>query len=135
MGSSEKRSNIYRRTSLQKFSARRLIRAAIISCVSRLYCFLFFFSSRRRHTRLQGDWSSDVCSSDLQTDVSRYFHSTNREGGYSSTRSRRCSFKTKRTYLTNPWGPLRACSNRRLMPRSEERRVGKECRSRWSPYH
>src|SRR6266446_9530150 len=28
-------------------------------------CFIFFFSSRRRHTRLQGDWSSDVCSSDL----------------------------------------------------------------------
>src|SRR6478735_6708623 len=28
-----------------------------------IYCF--FFSSRRRHTRLQGDWSSDVCSSDL----------------------------------------------------------------------
>src|SRR5256885_11847864 len=28
--------------------------------------FYFFFSSRRRHTRLQGDWSSDVCSSDLQ---------------------------------------------------------------------
>src|ERR1039457_2113729 len=26
----------------------------------------FFFSSRRRHTRLQGDWSSDVCSSDLR---------------------------------------------------------------------
>src|SRR5205807_3149603 len=26
---------------------------------------VFFFSSRRRHTRLQGDWSSDVCSSDL----------------------------------------------------------------------
>src|ERR1022692_5113582 len=30
-------------------------------------CLLFFFSSRRRHTRLQGDWSSDVCSSDLHT--------------------------------------------------------------------
>src|SRR5256885_9163782 len=28
--------------------------------------YLFFFSSRRRHTRLQGDWSSDVCSSDLE---------------------------------------------------------------------
>src|SRR3954464_14369213 len=27
--------------------------------------FLFFFSSRRRHTRLSFDWSSDVCSSDL----------------------------------------------------------------------
>src|SRR5256885_13034129 len=33
-------------------------------CV-RLSCVSFFFSSRRRHTRLQGDWSSDVCSSDL----------------------------------------------------------------------
>src|ERR1039457_3027495 len=33
-------------------------------------CF-FFFSSRRRHTRLQGDWSSDVCSSDLGT-LSRF---------------------------------------------------------------
>src|SRR3989454_9456474 len=29
---------------------------------------IFFFSSRRRHTRLQGDWSSDVCSSDLADD-------------------------------------------------------------------
>src|ERR1039457_1241638 len=28
---------------------------------------MLFFSSRRRHTRLQGDWSSDVCSSDLFT--------------------------------------------------------------------
>src|SRR5262249_59415055 len=28
--------------------------------------FFFFFSSRRRHTRLVSDWSSDVCSSDLQ---------------------------------------------------------------------
>src|SRR5205807_6322793 len=30
-----------------------------------LFLSSFFFSSRRRHTRLQGDWSSDVCSSDL----------------------------------------------------------------------
>src|SRR5438876_587710 len=29
------------------------------------YYFFFFFSSRRRHTRWTGDWSSDVCSSDL----------------------------------------------------------------------
>src|ERR1039457_6867750 len=34
---------------------------ASVMCV----LFVFFFSSRRRHTRLQGDWSSDVCSSDL----------------------------------------------------------------------
>src|SRR3989454_10512018 len=33
--------------------------------ISHSTCFFFFFSSRRRHTRLQGDWSSDVCSSDL----------------------------------------------------------------------
>src|SRR2546430_6723721 len=30
-----------------------------------VYCILFFFSSRRRHTRFDCDWSSDVCSSDL----------------------------------------------------------------------
>src|ERR1039457_1466837 len=33
------------------------------------YMLFFFFSSRRRHTRLQGDWSSDVCSSDLEMKV------------------------------------------------------------------
>src|SRR5205807_3541299 len=33
----------------------------------------FFFSSRRRHTRLQGDWSSDVCSSDLERESARFF--------------------------------------------------------------
>src|SRR5256885_4526405 len=32
---------------------------------------IFFFSSRRRHTRLQGDWSSDVCSSDLAGEQGR----------------------------------------------------------------
>src|SRR5256885_10576634 len=32
---------------------------------------VFFFSSRRRHTRLQGDWSSDVCSSDLPDRAAR----------------------------------------------------------------
>src|SRR5688500_20290875 len=31
----------------------------------------FFFSSRRRHTSLQGDWSSDVCSSDLSATARR----------------------------------------------------------------
>src|SRR3989454_1116506 len=34
--------------------------------VSACIMSVFFFSSRRRHTRLQGDWSSDVCSSDLR---------------------------------------------------------------------
>src|SRR2546426_7771791 len=35
------------------------------------FSIFFFFSSRRRHTRLQGDWSSDVCSSDLLSGASR----------------------------------------------------------------
>src|SRR5260370_18313803 len=32
----------------------------------KLICYVFFFSSRRRHTRFKCDWSSDVCSSDLK---------------------------------------------------------------------
>src|SRR5256886_7447496 len=35
------------------------------------YVFIFFFSSKRRHTRFDCDWSSDVCSSDLVTTMAR----------------------------------------------------------------
>src|SRR5699024_11700865 len=35
-------------------------------------CSLFFFSSRRRHTRSKRDWSSDVCSSDLMPIMMSY---------------------------------------------------------------
>src|SRR2546430_7257285 len=38
----------------------------LVGCVTiRRLCVFFFFSSRRRHTRFDCDWSSDVCSSDL----------------------------------------------------------------------
>src|SRR4051794_16111251 len=37
-----------------------------LSLLILIYSFFFFFSSRRRHTRWTGDWSSDVCSSDLR---------------------------------------------------------------------
>src|SRR5690349_14593947 len=37
-----------------------------ISVYHRTSIFIFFFSSRRRHTRSLRDWSSDVCSSDLR---------------------------------------------------------------------
>src|SRR2546430_12888954 len=40
------------------------VHARVISCCASV-C-LFFFSSRRRHTRFDCDWSSDVCSSDLE---------------------------------------------------------------------
>src|SRR2546426_12579329 len=40
--------------------------------VGLIFIVFFFFSSRRRHTRLQGDWSSDVCSSDLDAVLAAY---------------------------------------------------------------
>src|SRR5256885_11751051 len=96
---------------------------------------VFFFSSRRRHTRLQGDWSSDVCSSDLDLTA----HVERRLRG---PRTRRLIImliflwrRAKRASLPrgeHTAGPL-TDSDEDL--RSEERRVGKECRSRWSPYH
>src|SRR5205807_7462749 len=42
-----------------------IVPSALAALPAKLRRALFFFSSRRRHTRLQGDWSSDVCSSDL----------------------------------------------------------------------
>src|SRR5690348_17991822 len=90
--------------------------------------FFFFFSSRRRHTRWTGDWSSDVCSSDLMSpylELTEFSEIVNRlaikanEGGFEV----RCIM------------PRFGIINERRHRRSEERRVGKECRSRWSPYH
>src|SRR2546429_2541633 len=54
-------------TSVSKVSKRETtaIRSNMASNLSALSMFLFFFSSRRRHTRCSRDWSSDVCSSDL----------------------------------------------------------------------
>src|SRR5699024_11950884 len=43
----------------------RVGRCTCVCCVCPSLCF-FFFSSRRRHTRSKRDWSSDVCSSDLE---------------------------------------------------------------------
>src|SRR6266567_3409987 len=39
--------------------------------LTRLFMIKFFFSSRRRHTRFDCDWSSDVCSSDLLSGAAR----------------------------------------------------------------
>src|SRR5437764_13326484 len=65
----------------------------------------FFFSSRRRHTRYIGDWSSDVCSSDL----------------------------TSISPCRSPRQRPATCRHAAALSRSEERRVGKECRERRSP--
>src|SRR5438034_5515221 len=70
----------------------------------------FFFASRRRHTSALCDWSSDVCSSDLGLLPREY-----QEAG---------------PWLGTGARGLRAV-DRGHLARSEERRVGKECRSRW----
>src|SRR5438034_10379472 len=74
------------------------------------FAAFFFFSSRRRHTRSLCDWSSDVCSSDLL-----------REAGMEIER------------FVDPGLPLVSVDENLIVDcvqnRSEERRVGKECRS------
>src|SRR5699024_11719296 len=77
--------------------------------------YFFFFSSRRRHTRSKRDWSSDVCSSDLEHIVVK----TKKEKG-------RMQLDDKIQIIIG-WVSIMAA-----ILRSEERRVGKECRSRWS---
>src|SRR5438876_3149871 len=52
---------------------------------------VFFFSSRRRHTRWTGDWSSDVCSSDLNTRVTVATYQNAQLSNPSGQRSRRCN--------------------------------------------
>src|SRR6266487_4125522 len=55
-----------------------------------LFTFVFFFSSRRRHTRWTGDWSSDVCSSDLhRADAPRTGDRATHRGVHSSRRPAR----------------------------------------------
>src|SRR5258707_8048671 len=98
------------------------------------WALFFFFSSRRRHTRYWRDWSSDVCSSDL-----------GREGW--SVRVVARGSETLDTVVEHP-GQLAAQLQlplatlgpgtvpvEALWQRSEERRAGKECRSRGSPDH
>src|SRR3712207_7702827 len=89
----------------------------------------FFFSSRRRHTRYWRDWSSDVCSSDLRLPAPGAIERT--------------SFRVtvivpvynERHVVDASVRRLLGVSSPLIDSRSEERRVGKECRSRWSPYH
>src|SRR5205814_2942737 len=96
----------------------------------RLLSFVFFFSSRRRHTRCLSDWSSDVCSSDLAMRArgvrfGKALQMTN------VLRDVPRDLGAGRCYL-----PARDLAALGLTPadlfdaeRSEERRVGKECRS------
>src|SRR3712207_8885020 len=96
------------------------------------------FTSRRRHTRYWRDWSSDVCSSDL---VDR------RLAAVEPLEEARAGELDEVAVALVGLGQEREVVALHLLGlgldvvvdevdlRSEERRVGKECRSRWSPYH
>src|SRR3712207_8682964 len=96
----------------------------------------FFFSSRRRHTRYWRDWSSDVCSSDLQA-----IRRLGRIEIPLPTPALGSVGRLSRRFGFVDYSPeqMRFLNFGRVVDttvlRSEERRVGKECRSRWSPYH
>src|SRR5256885_12846467 len=98
-------------------------------------CRSFFFSSRRRHTRLQGDWSSDVCSSDLPSMHRRELTLLASRNALPPDFARIIKLIEDGRIDTRPWITHRADFDEMIGARSEERRVGKECRSRWSPYH
>src|SRR5690242_20849663 len=98
---------------------------------------IFFFSSRRGHTRLTCDWSSDVCSSDLQTVVTStqiiWPPRLSLIPGNHLQNQKSPSMRVWKT-LMFPSGCRSATwpkpySTRHLTWRSEERRVGKECRA------
>src|SRR3712207_8075302 len=92
---------------------------------------IFFFSSRRRHTRYWRDWSSDVCSSDLGVAplaalILAYAAAITSLGLALATwipRAGRAAALTVGLYTVTSLG------------RSAARRVGKERSSRWTPYH
>src|SRR3712207_7457597 len=98
---------------------------------------LFFFSSRRRHTKYWRDWSSDVCSSDLHLAGG----AIDDLGGGADIDAHR---QDGHGLHDDALGDLGAGADEAvvlddhrvgLQRRSEERRVGKECRSRWAPFH
>src|SRR2546422_8175851 len=124
---------------LLSYSACGSHRPECISDMSSFSCYCFFFlSSRRRHTRCSRDWSSDVCSSDLRrpgipsvqytdslTSSNQWndLTSTNGEGSLATVAVNDTNLSPSRRFY------------RLARQRSEERRVGKECRSRWAPDH
>src|SRR3546814_6998589 len=98
-----------------------------MACTQRcgFWCSLlfFFFKQKTAYEMRISDWSSDVCSSDLGL----------RPHGHGGGHTRAA------TTLVAPTGGAGEIEGHPPHPRSEERRVGKECvstcRSRWSPYH
>src|SRR4051812_50157356 len=92
----------------------------------------FFFSSRRRHTRLTCDWSSDVCSSDLPASR-RDLVAATRGGGGRVAGCRPSAYREGEGAGASRGGRAGGARRPAGRVRSEERRVGKEGRSRGAP--
>src|SRR5690606_41150945 len=97
--------------------------------------FFFFFSSRRRHTRFSRDWSSDVCSSDLTPEL---WDRTKRLDGRWIDRGHEIDVwlnalggLVESYVIIDDDSDMTDAQMPHFVQRSEERRVGKECRSRW----
>src|SRR5206468_4837427 len=99
----------------------------------------FFFSSRRRHTRSDRDWSSDVCSSDLPNGSAAPVGDA--AGEVIAESERRVSFgEPGQPTVTGEPAAVKLRRERQTAMgskwqggcRSEERRVGKEGRCRWA---
>src|SRR5690606_39555562 len=101
---------------------------------------VFFFSSRRRHTRFSRDWSSDVCSSDLEAGVAAVEEATGVRAIPGGSHPGRGTANFLLGLAPTGW-PEGAHTYLEILgpdpqqERSEERRVGKEWRSGWSRYH
>src|SRR5437870_12928221 len=97
-----------------------------------MFVFFFFFSSRRRHTRWPRDWSSDVCSSDLCAALDRFTGAgKSKEDWIHISRDAEAIVINVPTGTQDHYPPAFGGA----AARSEERRVGKECRSRGSRDH
>src|SRR3546814_10426814 len=90
------------------------------------FLFFFFFKQKTAYEMRISDWSSDVCSSDLEHVVRPHDEADDADRDHGV-----CHAEIAEDRL--------AAEGRDDLARSEERRVGKECvstcRSRWSPYH
>src|SRR5690606_39924142 len=95
----------------------------------------FLFSSRRRHTRFSRDWSSDVCSSDLKKTATK-------RARKSAVKKSTAKSSANSAATTSLRDEVVAYRRERILQaacdaffehgyRSEERRVGEECRARW----
>src|SRR3546814_3886533 len=115
---------------------------ATLLCVNVVY-FFFFFKQKTAYEMRISDWSSDVCSSDLQVRGE-----LRERGQLAELRQRQLDAAgellddlglRRTTHARHRDAGVHGRADAGVEQRSEERRVGKECvstcRSRWSPYH